>query len=1148
MRNNKLLRNAGSVGPWALLTILSAALFFSCLSPVNSPVSVKAKATAGKGTVYLSIAGSGARTVLPDNMGSLTYAVACVSGTDTVNASLDNGTGTVNLTADEQWTITITASLAGSPVGSALVTVTPVESQVTNVNDIFIQPLTGGAKGVLAWQLTFPAGLTSAELYYNDGSDQSVDLLTKNSGEIQFVPGSYLFRSVLKSADGKQAGATEVVHIYPGMNTTLAWTFTGDSFSTAMDVPVSVQLDASSGVIVNAVSLNNGADGFTGVKAGNTWNFVLPAVPLSQDSIGGLYLDIVTSNNSLSTEAASYAVSADGTISLPPVSIYKMTLAKTGTGDLTLAVSGNSTVKQDALQADLLGGESISVTAAAASGYGFSKFTSSGVVLASDTANPAVFVMPFADAAITAAFVPQASGSYSVWFNTGSGVYSDTAGMTIPAQIVTNGKASDPLTGGKTLTKDGFTFKGWYTKRTIDPDTGLWVYDSADKWDFAANTVSGDMTLYAGWDGGEKYNLYASDWAGQIAGYYVWLDASKTYIIGTRYYINNSAGNGGGTPPILMVMTGDNDGCPNNGHPYSYISLALTKTDYFSIDEFTFTAPESRWYFVGIENHLARQLHFDEIWLREKGTGDVNLLPYGDFIFADSTDMWNNIAVEDADSYYTSPFNWGSVGTGVPRWENGTKWILCKSDYWYIYSWVNGGDSSHSWITLPDPGPDKFPEPAANPTTIWPITVNQAAGGTISGANDWALEGDTVTVTATPDTGYKFDYFVINGQNKTDNPASFSVPANGATVSAVFEGVNNTVTVVQSPEGVYQVEVDGSAATQSNTSVQYGKLVTLRVVSVSDGYYLDKFTIDENVDTGLKAVTANSVWQFTMPSQDVTVRAVFTELSTDEYGITVNKTGNTDGGTVTIVGGIESAKVLDSVTIDVAATTVMDYIKVIGDYTSTDYTSAHLTNNGDGTYTLSMVAEPVTIEVRFFYDDAEGNFVGDWFEGSWKSALGQRVTLGAGDYTIGIRYKVVYGDWDGYYAPAPFADFYQSNSDGGWWNDTGPGTTINMPNDQPDVWLESTATFNAEDGTYYLGLMDTVGSGYVLVDSVWLYASNDPSKSNLFVNGDFSQGYTNFQNYRDWGGDTDNIFAIPANMANEGIWYLHSWWDLNNQN
>ena len=69
---------------------------------------------------------------------------------------------------------------------------------------------------------------------------------------------------------------------------------------------------------------------------------------------------------------------------------------------------------------------------------------------------------------------------YTVTFNSNDG------SVVTPQTVVEGGKATEP---SPAPTKEGYTFDGWYS----DNNT------FSNKWNFASNTVTGDVTLYAKW-------------------------------------------------------------------------------------------------------------------------------------------------------------------------------------------------------------------------------------------------------------------------------------------------------------------------------------------------------------------------------------------------------------------------------------------------------------------------------------------------------------------------------------------------------------------------------------------------------------------------------------------------------------------------
>lgn len=69
--------------------------------------------------------------------------------------------------------------------------------------------------------------------------------------------------------------------------------------------------------------------------------------------------------------------------------------------------------------------------------------------------------------------------------------------------------------------------------------------------------------------------------------------------------------------------------------------------------------------------------------------------------------------------------------------------------------------------------------------TYYDITVAETTNGTVEASKDKAEAGETITVTVTPDTGYKLATLTFNG-NDIKEAKSFVMPAEDVTISATF--------------------------------------------------------------------------------------------------------------------------------------------------------------------------------------------------------------------------------------------------------------------------------------------------------------------------------------------------------------------------
>ncbi|MDR0494755.1 MAG: Ig-like domain-containing protein [Treponema sp.] len=240
------------------ITLLASIVFSACFAVIDPPLS-------SAGRITLSLEGLQqevfrpdvrARTLFPDDIDSFTYtitfspsAVVGPVGESPVVRNISSASvGVTETLRTGFWDIDVEARFGGGLVGSASVTVEILYNQ-TIEKVILINPI-GGANGNLYWSIAYDNFdlINKIEVEYNgttldiftDNSDNSiwwwegVYHLNNNSGNgsvwfwdyNNLSPGSYTFKVVLKNPfSGDLAGRVEVVHIYPGLTTTLDWEF-----------------------------------------------------------------------------------------------------------------------------------------------------------------------------------------------------------------------------------------------------------------------------------------------------------------------------------------------------------------------------------------------------------------------------------------------------------------------------------------------------------------------------------------------------------------------------------------------------------------------------------------------------------------------------------------------------------------------------------------------------------------------------------------------------------------------------------------------------------------------------------------------------------------------------------------------------------
>jgi len=151
------------------------------------------------------------------------------------------------------------------------------------------------------------------------------------------------------------------------------------------------------------------------------------------------------------------------------------------------------------------------------------------------------------------------------------------------------------------------------------------------------------------------------------------------------------------------------------------------------------------------------------------------------------------------------------------------------------------------------------------------ITVSSDGNGTASANVTSAVKDETITLSATANSGYRFaEWQVIEGgvtlSNTTDNPATFKMPDNTVEVKATF---------LPDDAGKYTITVssDGNGtASASVTSAKKDETITI-TATANSGYRFAEWQIIESGIT-LSNTTDNPA-TFKMPDRTVEVKAMF---------------------------------------------------------------------------------------------------------------------------------------------------------------------------------------------------------------------------------------------------------------------------------
>lgn len=209
--------------------------------------------------------------------------------------------------------------------------------------------------------------------------------------------------------------------------------------------------------------------------------------------------------------------------------------------------------------------------------------------------------------------------------------------------------------------------------------------------------------------------------------------------------------------------------------------------------------------------------------------------------------------------------------------------------------------------------------------------------------------GETVYITATPSTGYSFsawDIYKTDASGTKVTPAastastSFTMPSYAVTVNATFAAINYAITHNAAENGTYTISVAGGAATDENTTANYGQTITL-AATPSSHYKLQAWNVTKTSSGDEITVTDN---EFTMPAEDVTIAPTFGRVYTVSF--------NTHGGSSQA--SIEQSSVGGAITMPAAPTKVGGYefvnwmiggttVAAGAEYTPTEDVTAHAT-------------------------------------------------------------------------------------------------------------------------------------------------------------------------------------------------------------
>ncbi|MBR5323681.1 MAG: hypothetical protein IKV14_02545 [Muribaculaceae bacterium] len=243
--------------------------------------------------------------------------------------------------------------------------------------------------------------------------------------------------------------------------------------------------------------------------------------------------------------------------------------------------------------------------------------------------------------------------------------------------------------------------------------------------------------------------------------------------------------------------------------------------------------------------------------------GGVNCIDYDDsddqkFMFEPSD---TNFKLKTKSGYYIycQSYNVDALTTATVLTfevnENGEYYIKNSNGYFKVeqvngtyYPFCDASSSKKATFILEETG-----EATNQVIPTYTVEAKANTGGTASASSTTVAYGESVTLTATPKTGYLFNYWSKTGKGKvsTENPYSPIITANSQFYANFVKAVYN-VTVSAT---------EGGAATVSAESVEHGTSVTL-TATPDEGYVFRDWTLNGEVvsikSSYTRSITTNS--------------------------------------------------------------------------------------------------------------------------------------------------------------------------------------------------------------------------------------------------------------------------------------------------
>lgn len=236
---------------------------------------------------------------------------------------------------------------------------------------------------------------------------------------------------------------------------------------------------------------------------------------------------------------------------------------------------------------------------------------------------------------------------------------------------------------------------------------------------------------------------------------------------------------------------------------------------------------------------------------------------------------------------------------------------------------------------------------AATFGTAYSITgTGSTTGGSVTADKASACAGETVTLTVSTNSGYRFGGVTYNGNATTEVTAgttyTFTMPSANTAVAATFNQIYS----------VTKNSMTNGSVTLAKTEAISGETVTL-TIQPDDGYQLASISTTNGNLTG-SGTASGSTRTLTMAAANAVISASFEKVT-----YTISGTGSVTGGSTAYSG---TPQIGETITLTASPSTGYQLASI----SATDSTGAlSLTTTGTNTRTFTMRSSNVTVTATF---------------------------------------------------------------------------------------------------------------------------------------------------------------------------------------